>query len=126
LSPEKQASARPRWSTPSRAILLSIGPYASAEDTAQRTRDESYLAEIYRVKGELAGDEACFERSLKIARQQQAKSWELRTATSMAQFYKRQGKREEARALLAPIYNSFTEGFDTTDLREAKVLLDQL
>ena len=66
--------------------------------------------EIYRVKGELAGDEECFEQSLKIARQQQAKSWELRTATSMAQLYKQQNKREAARALLAPIYNSFTEG----------------
>ena len=89
-------------------------------------RDESYLAEIYRVKGELTGDEECFQRSLEIARKQQAKAWELRTATSMARLYKRQGKQEEGRALLGPIYNSFTEGLDTTDLREAKALLEEL
>jgi Tfp pilus assembly protein PilF len=93
---------------------------------AAHSRDESYLAEIYRVKGELLGAEDCFEQSLKIARQQQAKSWELRTTTSMARLYKNQGKQKDARALLAPIYNSFTEGFDTTDLREAKALLDEL
>ena len=89
-------------------------------------RDESYLAEIYRVKGELTGDEDCLQLSLEIARKQQAKSWELRTATTMARLYKRQGKHEKARTLLGPIYNSFTEGFDTTDLREAKALLDEL
>jgi len=93
---------------------------------AARNRDESYLPEIYRVKGELTGDEDCFRRSLEIARKQQAKSWELRTATSIARLYNRQGEQEKARTLLAPIYNSFTEGFDTTDLREAKALLDEL
>jgi DNA-binding winged helix-turn-helix (wHTH) protein/predicted ATPase len=97
-----------------------------ALETAQRNRDENYLAEIYRVKGELTGDAACFDQSLRIARRQQARSWELRTAMSLAQLYQRQGKQEEARALLAPIYNSFTEGFDTVDLREAKALLDDL
>jgi DNA-binding winged helix-turn-helix (wHTH) protein/predicted ATPase len=97
-----------------------------ALETAQRNRDENYLAEIYRVKGELLAAEDCFELSLKIARQQQAKSWELRTATSLARLYQRQDKQAEARVLLAPIYNSFTEGFDTTDLREAKALLDEL
>lgn len=95
-----------------------------ALETAQRNQDENYLAEIYRVKGELTGDEECFKQSLRIARRQQAKSWELRTAMSLAHRYKRQGKQEEARALLAPVYNSFTEGFDTVDLREAKALLD--
>jgi DNA-binding winged helix-turn-helix (wHTH) protein/predicted ATPase len=95
-----------------------------ALETAQRNQDENYLAEIYRVKGELTGDEECFNQSLRIARRQQAKSWELRTAMSLAHHYKRQGKQEEARALLAPVYNSFTEGFDTVDLREAKALLD--
>jgi len=100
-----------------------------AVEMAQRNRDESYLAESYRVKGELlagAAAEECFQRSLQIARQQQARSLELRTAMSLAHLYKRQGKRDDARALLAPIYESFTEGFDTADLREAKALLDEL
>ncbi|HKP81564.1 MAG TPA: AAA family ATPase [Pyrinomonadaceae bacterium] len=95
-----------------------------ALETAQRNQDENYLAEIYRIKGELTGDEECFNQSLRIARRQQAKSWELRTAMSLAHRYQRQGRQEEARALLAPVYNSFTEGFDTVDLREAKALLD--
>jgi len=95
-----------------------------ALETAQRNQDENYLAEIYRIKGELTGDEECFNQSLRIARRQQAKSWELRTAMSLAHLYKRQGKQAEAQALLAPVYNSFTEGFDTVDLREAKALLD--
>jgi predicted ATPase len=66
----------------------------------------------------------CKARS--VARQQQAKSWELRAATSMARLWRDQGKREEARQLLAPIYGWFTEGFDTLDLKEAKALLDGL
>jgi predicted ATPase len=70
--------------------------------------------------------EAHFERALAVARQQQAKSWELRAATSMARLWRDQGKRDEARALLAPVYGSFTEGFNTLDLKEAKALLDEL
>jgi predicted ATPase len=61
-----------------------------------------------------------------IARQQHAKSWELRAATSLARLWQGHGKRAEARALLAPIYGWFTEGFDTADLQEARVLLDAL
>jgi predicted ATPase len=61
-----------------------------------------------------------------IRRQQQAKSWELRTAMSMARLWRDQGKRDEARELLTPVYGWFTEGFDTRDLKEAKVLLDEL
>ena len=57
---------------------------------------------------------------------QQAKSWEMRTAMSMARLWRDQGKRDEARELLAPVYNWFTEGFDTLDLKEAKALLDEL
>ena len=60
------------------------------------------------------------------ARQQQAKSWELRAAMSLARLWRDQGKRDEARALLAPVYGWFTEGFDTLDLREAKTLLEEL
>jgi hypothetical protein len=68
--------------------------------------------------------EAYFERALAVARQQEAKSWELRAAMSMARAWRDQGKREEARELLAPVYGWFTEGFDTRDLKEAKVLLE--
>ena len=70
--------------------------------------------------------EAYFERALAVARAQQAKSWELRAAMSMARLWRDQGKRQEAHDLLAPIYGWFTEGFDTLDLKEAKALLDQL
>ena len=70
--------------------------------------------------------EAYFDRALAVARQQQAKSWELRAALSMARLWRDQGKRDEARELLAPVYGWFTEGFDTLDLKEAKALLDEL
>jgi predicted ATPase len=70
--------------------------------------------------------QAYFERALDVAREQQAKSWELRAAMSMARLWRDQGKRDEARELLAPVYGWFTEGFDTRDLKEAKVLLEQL
>jgi predicted ATPase len=92
-------------------------------------------AELYRTDGEIAlllplpdaaKAEASFERALAVARQQQAKSWELRAAMSMARLWRDQGKRDEARELLAPVYGWFTEGFDTRDLKEAKALLDEL
>jgi predicted ATPase len=67
-----------------------------------------------------------FKYALSIAHQQQAKSRELRAAMSMARLWRDQGKRDEARELLAPVYGWFTEGFDTRDLKEAKVLLDEL
>ena len=94
-----------------------------------------YEAEVNRVAGEIAlkapksdaaKAEAYFDRALAIARQQQAKSWELRAAMSMARLWRDQGKREEARDLLAPVYGWFTEGFETLDLKEAKALLDEL
>jgi predicted ATPase len=69
---------------------------------------------------------AVFECALAIARAQQAKSWELRAAMSMARLWRDQGKRDEARNLLAPVYGWFTEGFDTLDLKEAKALLEEL
>ena len=104
-----------------------------ALETVHRNREESHLAEIYRVKGELllktftiAGAEECFDRSLKIAQQQQAKSLELRAAMSIARLCKQQNRREDAQALLTPIYNGFTEGFDTKNLREAKALINEL
>ena len=70
--------------------------------------------------------EAYFQRALEVARKQQAKSWELRAAMSLARHWRSQGRREEARELLAPVYGWFTEGFDTHDLKEAKALLDEL
>jgi hypothetical protein len=97
-------------------------------------------AELYRLKGEVALQsnaeglaspvaaeaEACFQQALDIDRQQQAKSWELRAATSLTRLWQEQGKRAEARELLAPVYNWFTEGFDTADLIDAKALLEEL
>jgi class 3 adenylate cyclase/predicted ATPase len=96
-----------------------------------------YEAELYRLKGELllqlqqSADnqveaEFCFHHALEIARNQQAKSFELRTATSLARLWQQQGKRGEARQLLGDVYGWFTEGFDTLDLKEAKALLEKL
>ena len=106
-----------------------------AMTAAETTNERWYEAEIYRVAGEIAlrapapdfvKAEEYFERALEIARTQQAKSWELRAAISLARLWCRQGKRQQARDGLAPIYGWFTEGFDTTDLRQAKALLDDL
>jgi predicted ATPase len=74
----------------------------------------------------VAKAEAYFERALAVARARQAKSWELRAATSMARLWRDQGQQDEARDLLAPVYGWFTEGFDTLDLKEAKALLSGL
>jgi predicted ATPase len=90
---------------------------------------------MYRLKGALLlrqfsdnqiEAEACFHQAISIAQKQQAKSWELRAATSLARLWQQQGKRQEAHDLLAPVYNWFTEGFDTADLKDAKALLDEL
>ena len=101
----------------------------------EKTKEKWFEAELNRIAGETAlrppaGDaakaQAYFDRALNIARVQQAKSWELRAATSMARLWRDQGKNEQARELLAPVYDSFTEGFDTRDLKEAKTLLEEL
>jgi predicted ATPase len=68
----------------------------------------------------------CFRDAIELARRQSARSWELRASTSLARLLAKQGKRDEARAMLAEIYGWFTEGFDTADLKDAKALLDQL
>jgi class 3 adenylate cyclase/DNA-binding winged helix-turn-helix (wHTH) protein/predicted ATPase len=90
-------------------------------------------AELYRLKGvllqavgESSEAEACFHQALAVARRQQARSWELRAATSLAQLWQQQGKRAAAHALLAPVYGWFTEGFDTADLLDAQTLLSLL
>src|SRR5271169_152219 len=101
----------------------------------ETTGERWFEAEVNRIAGEIelkspepdaAKAEAYFERALAIARKQQAKSWELRAAISMARLWRDQGKRDEARDLLAPVYGWFTEGFDTLDLKEAKALLEEL
>ena len=106
-----------------------------AMNMVETTKERVWEAEANRVAGEIAlkspepdaaKAEAYFERALAVARQQQAKSWELRAAMSMARLWRDQGKRDEARELLAPVYGWFTEGFDTLDLKEAKNLLREL
>jgi predicted ATPase len=104
------------------------------------TNERCYEAELYRLKGSLilrhAGTEAqpgiqaeaeeCFRKSIEVARQQEAKSFELRAVTSLSRLWKRQGKEAEARQILAEIYGWFSEGLDTKDLKDAKALLEQL
>ena len=123
-------------STP--VIPLLTGALALAEKNSERF----YEAELHRLQGEallvdrpppvadcaspVADAEECFRRARAIARNQQAKSLELRAATSLARLWRDQGKRAAARDLLAPVYAWFTEGFDTRDLVEAKALLDGL
>jgi predicted ATPase len=88
---------------------------------------------MHRLRGTLllsmhdqAAAEDSFHKALAVAQRQNAKFWELRAAMSMARLWRDQGKRDEARDLLAPVYGWFTEGFDTRDLKEAKALLDHL
>ncbi len=108
---------------------------SEAMATVETTKARQWEAEVNRIAGEIAlksperdtaKAQAYFERALAVARQQQAKSWELRAAMSIARLWRDQGKREEARELLAPVYAWFTEGFDTHDLKEAKALLEEL
>jgi predicted ATPase len=125
-----------------------------ALELAERRGEKSYQAELHRITGELflmqaesralaraaigegavvepeppevALAEDRFHLSINVARQQGAKSWELRAAMSLARLYQNRGKQTEARNLLTQIYDRFTEGFDTKDLREAKAMLDDL
>ena len=97
--------------------------------------DRFHEAELHRLKGELllvatadqVGEaEVCFRRGIEIARQQQSKSWELRGTMSLARLWQRQGRREEAQAALGAVYGSYTEGFGTPDLIEARAILETL
>lgn len=104
-----------------------------------RRGEKFYEAELHRLKGKMilqsGGEhsplaiqrdaEACFEQALEIAREQSAKSWELRTAASLARLWQQQGKQTEARELPSEVYNWFTEGFDTKDLQDARALLEE-
>jgi predicted ATPase len=112
-----------------------LGLVAEALAVADTNAERWYEAELYRLKGELLlaqsttqqpDAEACFQQALAVARRQQARSLELRVATSLSRLWQQQGKRDNARVLLAPIYDWFSEGFDTADLKEAKVLLEEL
>jgi predicted ATPase len=112
------------------------GPLGSrAQMRLETTKENWWEAEANRIAGEIAlkslqrdtaKAKAYFERALTVARQQQAKSWELRAAMSLARLGRDQGKPQQARELLAQVYEWFTEGFDTRDLKEAKALLDAL
>jgi predicted ATPase len=114
------------------AARHSIGEAIAA---VQTTGERWIEAEVNRTAGEitLIGSkpdattaEAYFDKALAVARQQRAKQWELRAATSMARLWRDQGKPQQAREFLAPVYGWFTEGFDTRDLKEAKALLEEL
>jgi predicted ATPase len=106
---------------------------AEAMTAVETTKERWCEAEIHRMAGEIAlmqldapKAQSFFEQALAVARQQQAKSWELRAAMSLARLWRDQGKPQQARELLAPVYGWFTEGFDTRDLKEAKALLEEL
>jgi predicted ATPase len=108
---------------------------AKALTLVDKTGERWYEPELYRLTGALlvqqsadhhAAAQTCFYQALDVARGRQAKSFELRAATSLCRLWQQQGRRDEARVLLAPIYGWFTEGFDTADLREAKALLEEL
>ena len=119
-----------------------LAALAEASALVEQRGECFYAAELHRLKGELllqsggyqsgavtlrfAEAEACFQQALTLARRQEAKSLELRAAMSLSRLWQQQGKRDEARELLAPIYGWFTEGFDTADLQEAKTLLGAL
>jgi predicted ATPase len=114
---------------------VGLAALAKALTLADKTSERWYEPELHRLKGALllqrssdnqAEAETCFQQAIRIAQSQQAKSWELRAATSLARLWQQQGKRQEAHDLLAPVYQWFTEGFDTADLQEAKALLDAL
>jgi predicted ATPase len=109
------------------------------ELAGSRSEERNFEAELARLRGALLlertrisgldlSDEAaeCFRRAIEIARRQSAKSWELRATMSLARLLASQGRRDEARMMLAEIYNWFTEGFDTADLKDAKALLEEL
>jgi predicted ATPase len=145
LSTERAAASQ-RWSTHQAALLADayrktgqtaagLKVVTDALTRARQTDCRYYEAELQRIKGELllgqvTADEleaeACFQNALKIARGQSAKSLELRAAMSLSRLWQGQGKRDEARKLIAEIYGWFTEGFDTADLKAAKALLEEL
>ena len=118
-----------------RPIRRGLALHRRSDDSGGKNQGKVWEADVNRVAGEIAlmsperdaaKAESYFERSLAVARQQQAKSWELRASMSLARLWRDQGKVQQASELLAPVYGWFTEGFDTRDLKEAKALLEEL
>ena len=110
-----------------------LATLAEALDLVAETEEHHWEAELYRLRAELLlvlndenGAEDSLHKAIEVARRQQAKSWELRATTSLARLWQEQGRTDKARQMLAEIYDWFTEGFDTPDLREAKTLLEEL
>jgi predicted ATPase len=143
----QQISSRPCHLCLPAEADLNVGNAAEAREllaeafaVVQDTAELFYLAELHRIQGQLALEldlaraeaelraeaENCFRKAIDVARSQDAKSFELRATTSFARLLAHQGQREKARVMLANIYNWFTEGFDTPDLKDAKALLDEL
>jgi predicted ATPase len=136
------ALARPSFLTRLAQAYLETGrldeglrALAEALAAGEENEDRQGEPERHRLRGELllrqnnsnaAEAQNCFERAIELARKQSAKSWELRATTSLARLLVKQGERKKAGAMLAKIHSWFTEGFDTLDLKEAKVLLDEL
>jgi predicted ATPase len=125
------AEAYGKAGQPEAGLRVVAEVWASSNRSAQGTA----TTELYRLQGELLlrqaipdapQAEASFQQALAMARRQQAKSLELRAATSLARLWQQRGKYQEAHDLLAPVYHWFTEGFDTADLQDAKTLLDAL
>jgi predicted ATPase len=116
-------------------IQRGLGALQEAVTAAEQTSERWPEAELYRLRGQILAAPECgspdeasvaFLRAIEIARSQSAKSWELRAATSLARLWRDQGKHTEARDLLTPVCAWFTEGSETPDLKEAKVLLDTM
>jgi predicted ATPase len=110
-----------------------LDSYTDALALVEETGERYYEAELHRLKGELLlarcdadTAEASFHKAIEVARQQSARSWELRATISLARLWQNQGKADEAHRQLTEIYEWFTEGFDTHDLKEAQALLDEL
>ena len=141
-----QSTGTTLWMPRSKTLLAFAHVHAEEIENAWRciddaitavetTKERWFEAEVYRMAGEItvlepepdaAKAEAHFERALCVAREQKARSWELRAAMSMARLWRDQGKRQQAHDLLAPVYGWFTEGFDTLDLKQARNLLEEL
>src|SRR5262249_8589599 len=125
------AAAYVRAGDPTAALCIIDKNLVEIEQSSERESEP----ELYRLKGEalllqsagaFENAQTCFCKAVEIARRHSAKSWELRATMSLARLLAKRGHRDEARTMLAEIYNWFTEGFDTADLKEAKALLDEL
>ena len=112
------------------AELYRLKGMLTLQEANQKSKGKSQKSKVPKPKSQILDPqseaEACFLKAIEIARRQSAKSWELRAVMSLARLWQSQGKQKEAHQMLSEIYNWFTEGFDTKDLQEAKVLLEEL